>query len=555
MDLVLQKELSRLDPAVPFRASKAHHHHTWAKTFHSYPELYIQPKTLEELQKVITLARRCRRRITVAGCAHSPSDLTCTSSWLVNLDHFQDLLDINKDTNVVIMQAGIRLHDLGMKLKENGLAMPNLGSIDHQSIAGAIGTATHGSSTRHGILSQSVLALRIMLANGQTVSCSGEQNIELFRAALVSLGALGIITEVTFKAVPAFNIEWAQSLHPLDEIISDWEKDLWTKKEFIRVWWMPYMKKCIRWSADKTNKPTYPAVTNWWAGKIGFHTYHILLYCAQWIPSLLPLLEKFVINVQYGFKDGAGSVAVQEGRTGLLMNCLYSQFVNEWAIPLRKGPEAITRLSSWLNGDEAASGIPFSSEGVYVHSPIEVRVSDTSTTVPRPYLDNTMSNGPTLYLNATLYRPYNCEPPCRARYYEAFEWLMKKMGGRPHWAKNFAHVTRADMYRMYPELDNWIRVRNEVDPDGMFVGDWHRRLLIPQETGPSSLPLEERIADVRLAKSGGVDWHGSIPADGFSRQTSEERFEMMQEVEAEERFMIHGSAKRLVDDEQDEEDL
>ena len=475
----LQQELSRLDPAVPFRATSTHQHHTWARTFHSHPELYIQPQTSKELQKVVTLARRCQRRITVAGCAHSPSDLTCTSSWLINLDHFQDVLDINKDTNLVVMQAGIRLHDLGIKLKEHGLAMPNLGSIDHQSIAGAIGTATHGSSTRHGILSQSVLALKIMLANGRIVSCSAGQNLELFRAALVSLGALGIITEVTFKAVPTFNIEWAQSLHPLDEIISNWEKDLWTKKEFTRVWWMPYRKRCVRWSADKTDKPHHPPLASWWTGKIGFHTYHFLLYCAQWVPSLLPLLERFVIEVQYGFRDGVGNAAVQEGRTGLLMNCLYPQFVNEWAIPLHKGPEAITRLSSWLNGDESASGIPFSSKGIYVHAPIEVRVSDTSTTVPRPYLDNTVPDGPTLYLNATLYRPYDCDPPCQARYYEAFEWLMKGMGGRPHWAKNFAHVTREDVYRMYPEMDDWMKVRNEVDPDGMFIGDWHRRLLVP----------------------------------------------------------------------------
>lgn len=533
----LQRELSTLDPAVAFRATSTHQHHTWARTFHSRPELYIQPQTSEELQKVVTLARRCRRRITVAGCAHSPSDLTCTSSWLVNLDHFQDILEINKDKNVVVMQAGIRLHHLGTKLKEHGLAMPNLGSIDHQSIAGAIATATHGSSTRHGILSQSVLALRIMLANGRTVSCSAEQNLELFRAALVSLGALGIITEVTFEAVPAFNIEWAQSLQPLDEILSDWEKDLWTKKEFTRIWWMPYMKRCIRWSADKTDKPLRSPAANWWTGKIGFHTYHFLLYCAQWVPRLVPLLERFVIDVQYGFKDGAGSTAVQEGHAGLLMNCLYSQFVNEWAIPLRKGPEAITRLSSWLNGDEAASGIPFSSKGVYVHAPIEVRVSDTSNTMPRPYLDNTMPDGPTLYLNATLYRPYSCDPPCRARYYEAFEWLMKRMGGRPHWAKNFAHVTREDVYKMYPEIDDWMRVRNGVDPDGMFVGDWHRRLLIPQERA-SSLPLEERMTYTRPAKAGGVDWSGQIPGKKPSRQTSEESFEMMHGLEAEKSFMI-----------------
>lgn len=549
----LQRELSRLHPALPFRATSTHQHHTWARTFHSYPELYIQPQTTEELQKVVTLARRCRRRITVAGCAHSPSDLTCTSSWLVNLDHFQDILDINKDTNVVVMQAGIRLHDLGTQLKGHGLAMPNLGSIDQQSIAGAIGTATHGSSTRHGILSQSVLALKIMLANGRTVSCSAEQNVELFRAALVSLGALGIITEVTFEAVPLFNIEWAQSLLPLDEIISDWEKDLWTKKEFTRVWWMPYTKRCIRWRADKTDKLQHPPVANWWTGRIGFHTYHFLLYCAQWVPSVLPLLERFVIDVQYGFKDGAGSSFVQEGRTGLLMNCLYSQFVNEWAIPLPKGPEAITRLSSWLNGDEAASGIPFSSKGIYVHAPIEVRISDTSTTVPRPYLDNTMPDGPTLYLNATLYRPYNYDPPCRARYYEAFEWLMKEMGGRPHWAKNFAHVTREDVYRMYPEMDDWMRVRNEVDPDGMFVGDWHRRLLIPQEGGASKLPLEESMTSTKPAKAGGVDWTGRTCEKGLSRQTSEESFEMMHGVEAEKSFMMRDSARGADEEDEDEE--
>ena len=522
-------------------STTSHQHHTWARTFHSYPERYIKPRTPEELQKVIKLARRCRRRITIVGCGHSPSDLTCTSSWLVNLDHFEEILDINKKTNVVVMQAGIRLHELGLKLKEQGLAMPNLGSIDHQSIAGAIGTATHGSSTRHGILSQSVLALKIMLANGRTVSCSAEQNGDLFRAALVSLGAIGIITEVTFQAVPAFDIEWSQSLHPLEEIIADWEKDLWTQKEFTRVWWLPYMKRCIKWRADKTDKPHQPPEANWWGGRIGFHTYHILLYCAQWVPSILPHLEKFVINVQYAFKDGAGSTAVQEGRTGLLMNCMYSQFVNEWAIPLEKGPAAITRLSLWLNGDEKASGIPFSSKGLYVHAPVEVRVCDTSSTQPRPYLDNTMPDGPTLYLNATLYRPYNRDPPCRERYYEAFEWLMKELGGRPHWAKNFSTVTREEMHMMYSEMSDWVRIRNEMDPEGMFVGDWHRRLLLPEDKGNPNMQLEERKMNVRPATGGGQDWFGHIPGKNLSPQGSEESFEMMQGVEAEKSVMFNNA--------------
>jgi len=538
----LQAELSNLDPAVPFRAVTKHTHHTWAQTYHSRPELYIQPHTTEELQKVIKLARRCRRRIALTGCGHSPSDLTCTSSWLVNLDRFDDILDVNKDANVVVMQAGTRLHDLGLKLKHHGLAMPNLGSIDHQSIAGAIGTATHGSSIRHGILSQSVLALKIMLANGRTVSCSADQNCDLFRAALVSLGALGIIVEVTFRAVPTFDIEWTQSLHPLLEIVSDWEKDLWTENEFTRVWWLPHTKQCVKWRANKTDKPYHPPPSNRWSGSLGFHTYHILLYCAQWVPSLLPLIEKFVINVQYGFKGGAGSLAVEEGRTALLMNCLYSQFVNEWAIPLEKGPEAMTRLSSWLNGDEEESGIPFSSKGLYVHAPIEVRVTDTSSTRPRPYLDNTMPDGPTLYLNATLYRPYNCDPPCRDRYYEAFEWLMKKMGGRPHWAKNFRTVTRDELHTMYPNMGDWVRIRDEVDPEGMFVGDWHRRYLLPEQKDSSYMPCEERFLQCKPAKGGGVDWIGFLPGRNLSPQGSEESFEMMHGAEAEKSMMFSNHA-------------
>ncbi|MCJ1228687.1 D-arabinono-1,4-lactone oxidase [Toensbergia leucococca] len=541
MDPNIERELSRVDPTVPFRASTSYHHHTWAKTFHSRPELYIQPQSSDEIQKVINLARRCRRRLLTVGSAHSPSDLTCTSSWLLNLDHYAQIIDMNRNTGIVVMQSGIRLHDLGLKLKECGLAMPNLGSIDQQSIAGAISTATHGSSTRHGILSQSVRSLKIMLANGRTVSCSAEQNNHLFRGALVSLGGLGIITEVTFQAVPTFDIQWHQSLHSMEAILADWELGLWTQKEFTRVWWMPYMKRAVKWSAEKTDQPRHSPSPSWWGGSVGFHSYHVLLYIAQWFPKLLPAIERFVIGVQYGFVGAQDSTGVEEGRKGLLMNCLYSQFVNEWAIPLAKGPEAITRLSAWLHGDAEAARIPFDPKGLYVHAPIEVRVTDTSSTTPRPYLDNTIPDGPTLYLNATLYRPFNCDPPCRERYYEAFEWLMTQMGGRPHWAKNFSNVTKEKLHDMYPEMDAWVRLRNEVDPEGMFVGDWHRRFLLPDEEGKSTLALEERKIRSEEARSGGIDWTGSIPVKTSSPHGSEESFDVMQGVEAEKSVILLSS--------------
>ncbi|MCJ1308542.1 D-arabinono-1,4-lactone oxidase [Agyrium rufum] len=534
MDAFTEQEVKRVDPLVPFRAVPKHQHRTWAGTFFSRPELYIQPESTEEIQKIVALARKCRRRLVVVGCGHSPSDLTCTSSWMVNLDEYSSILSVNKETKIVTMQAGIRLEELGLKLEEHGLAMPNLGSINNQSIAGAISTGTHGSSTRHGILSESVTSLKIMLSNGRNVSCSSDHNSDLFRAALLSLGALGIITEVSFQAVDDFKIKWNQRLTPLDQILKDWNNGLWTDNEFTRVWWMPYMKKAVKWTGNQTDEPLQVPQKSSWRGTLGFHSYHVLLYIAQWIPSLLPSIERFVISVQYGNADGAGDSGVEKGRTGLLMNCLYSQFVNEWAIPLEKGPEALTRLSAWLNGDEETAQIPLSPRNLYIHAPIEVRVCDTSKAEPRPFLDNTNPDGPTLYLNATLYRPYNRDPPCHLRYYEAFEWLMKEMGGRPHWAKNFYQVSSEYTHAMYPDASKWLKIREEVDPEGMFVGEWHRRYILPRdESGKSYMALEEREVKREVAKGGGHNWTGEIPGKLLSPQLSEESFDLMHGAEVE----------------------
>lgn len=92
---------------VPFRARAAHFHTTWARTFASLPELYIQPQSQQEVEKAIKLARKCRRRITTVGCGHSPSDLTCTSNWLVNLDDFRKVLSV--DSKQYLFRSPTRL--------------------------------------------------------------------------------------------------------------------------------------------------------------------------------------------------------------------------------------------------------------------------------------------------------------------------------------------------------------------------------------------------------------------------------------------------------------
>ncbi|KAJ3492573.1 hypothetical protein NLG97_g5298 [Lecanicillium saksenae] len=459
----------KTDDGVPFRARPNHVHRTWARTFASMPELYIQPQTIEEVEKVVNLARLCRRRIVTTGCGHSPSNMTCTSSWM----------------GIVVMDSGIRLFALGEELERHGLAMPNLGSINEQSIAGAISTGTHGSSAAHGLMSEDILSLKITLASGKTEFCSANVNPDLFRAALLSLGSLGIITEVTLRAVPAFTLRWQQTIDSDRKMLDSWNGELWKQTEFVRVWWFPYTRRAVVWKAEKTDEPHHDPPVSYYDGPLGYYVYHNLLYAAQFVPRILPWVEWFVFGMQYGFANGSTAGAVQPSRKALLMNCLYSQFVNEWAIPLSKGPEALRRLSSWINHltpddpDYIPHNIPFSADGLYVHAPVEVRVSDSSlASQVRPFLDPTVEDGPTLYLNATLYRPYWRDPPCRERYYEAFEWLMKDMGGRPHWAKNF-DTRQADVQAFYGDnLKQFRRVRDEADPEGMFVGAWHREKIL-----------------------------------------------------------------------------
>ncbi|KAK8005800.1 L-gulonolactone/D-arabinono-1-4-lactone oxidase [Apiospora arundinis] len=521
---------------VPFRARSAYIHATWAKTFSSMPELYIEPETQEEVEQVVQLARLCRRRLTTVGHAHSPSTLTCTSNWMLSLDKMNRLLSFDRETGVAVLQAGIRLYQVTEELAARGFAFPIMGSVNEQSIAGVISTGTRGSSLKHGLLSESIESLKITLGNGQTVRCSASHDPDLFRAALLSLGALGIITEVTFRAVPAFALRWDQTIDTDARILATWDTTLWTQADFVRVWWLPYTRRAVLWKADAVSQADLDSgrealrdpPKGYYDGALGYHIYHNLLALSRWVPRIVPWIEWFVFGLQYGFQNGASTTtsAVQPSDKAFWMNCLYSQYVTEWAIPLEKGPEALARLGAWLNrlkpGDPGYvnHGIPFSAEGVYVHSPSRsARVHTSAAQNNRPWLDSTVKDGPTLNLNATMYRPYLQDPPGLERWFQGFEWLMRDLGGRPHWAKNFG-VSQAEVADWYgDDLAQWQRVRDAADPDGLFVGPWHRQHVLDPDT--PRYPAEElETSRVSKGPQTGVTVVGKVQSFGPTKTTT-----------------------------------
>jgi D-arabinono-1,4-lactone oxidase len=509
---------------LPRRTFANHLHSTWAQTFFCRPERYIQPENLDEIALAVNAARKLKKQIVVTGSGHSPSTLTCTSSWLMNLDHFNRVLHIDEKNCRITIEAGMRLFQLSEHLYNYGLAMPNLGSIDSQSIAGAISTGTHGSSLQYGLLSESILSLSIMLSNGNVVSCSKDHNKDLFEASLISLGALGIIVQVTFQAVRSFRVAWTQEMVPMQTVIEKWDT-IWKSADYIRCWWLPYTRRMIVWRGDRSTTALRAPPSSWYAGKLGYYVYLNLLYVSTWIPRIVPWIEKFIFGMQYTFSSGPIASAVEESADGLKMDCLYHQFVNEWALPLERGPEAISRLQTWLEGDRSESNIPYDPRNVYVHAPIEVRVSDSSKAPIQPHLNPMSHSGPTLYINATLYRPYNIDPPGHQRWYEAFEYVMKQLDGRPHWAKNFLTVSPAELRAMYPRISEWIALRDGLDPDNVFVSDWLETTIL-EGVDRKSLPAKDaspqsptRDLDLRSA-------------------TSQESFDFMQTVEAEKSVLL-----------------
>lgn len=114
---------------------------------------------------------------------------------------------------------------------------------------------------------------------------------------------------------------------------------------------------------------------------------------------------------------------------------------------------------------------------------------------------------------------------------------MKELGGRPHWAKNFKDVSAEDISQMYPDLPEWKRVRADADPEGMFLGSWHRRLLFSQDE-QHQLTLAEQEVATGSKPGSGVMWYGEIPGKALSRQHSEESFDLMHEAEAEKSILL-----------------
>src|SRR5689334_16840924 len=197
----------------------------WAGNTACQPRHIATPRSEEE---VVALVRQDDggRSLRVAGAGHSFTPLCATDGTLVSLDGLQGLVAADPASCEATVWAGTKISQLGEPLRAAGLALDNQGDVDYQALAGAVATGTHGTGITHGSLSSCVTRLRLVLASGEIVTCSATSDPELFRAAQVSLGQLGIFTQITMQMAPAYRLHertWVASfeetMDQLDELV------------------------------------------------------------------------------------------------------------------------------------------------------------------------------------------------------------------------------------------------------------------------------------------------------------------------------------------------
>ncbi|KAM3931041.1 L-gulonolactone oxidase-like [Leptodactylus fuscus] len=419
----------------------------WAQTYGSTPELYFQPTSVEEVKEILDLARQRSKRVKVVGRGHSPSDIACTDDFMIRMDKMNKVLKVDKDKKQVTVEGGILLCQVNEVLDSNGLALSNIGAISDVAAGGFIGTGTHNTGINHGILATQVVALTMMTASGEILECSESVNPDIFQAARLHLGSLGVILTVTLQCKEAFRLEEKQHSSTLQEVLDNLNRNL-QSSEYFRFFWFPHTDSVSVFYQDTTDKPPYTKTSWFWDRFVGYYLLEFLLWISTFIPRLVPLINRFFFWLLFA----GGSDRVNVSHKVFNFDCLFKQHVQDWAIPIEKTKDALMQLKSWLEKNPQ----------VVAHFPVEVRFAKGDDILLSPCYQRD-----SCYMNIIMYRPYGKDVP-HQDYWLEYEKIMKRVGGRPHWAK--AHTcTRKDFEKMYPAFGKFKNIREKLDPTGMFL--------------------------------------------------------------------------------------
>lgn len=424
----------------------------WGRTQQCAPVRVEQPASDVDLSRLVKAAAANGETVKVVGAGHSFTDIACTNGVQVRLDGYDRILAVDRDTNQVKVQAGITIADLNRRLQDLGLALENLGDIAYQTISGAISTATHGTGRKLGGIATQVVALELITADGSVVSCSPTEEPEVFQAARVGLGALGVISTVTLQCVPAFNLRAVEKAMYVDRLLDEIDSYV-DGNEHFEFFWVPHTSYAITKRNNRTDEPA-TGRGRWREvrDKVLFENVAFGLACRvgrRW-PRLVPKVATAV--------PGSGKIDYVDLSWKIFASPRWVRFAEmEYAVPRAEATNVLHRLMQLIDDT-----------GLLVSFPVEVRF-----TAADDIWLSTANGRETCYIAIHMFQgvPYE-------QYFRGFEAIVDEVGGRPHWGK-LHYQTAATLRPRYEHWDDFIAVRNRLDPDGRFANAYLDRVLGP----------------------------------------------------------------------------
>jgi L-gulonolactone oxidase len=425
----------------------------WAGDERCRPARRASPASIEELAGAIAAARRDGLRVRVAGSGHSFGDIVLTDGLLIGLDQMRKVIDIDRSSGLVRVQAGITIRELSRELAAHGLALENLGDIDVQTIAGAISTATHGTGAHLRNIPSQVTAMTLVQADGSAVSCSQADRPELLRAARVGLGALGVVAELTLRCVPAFTLRGVDAPAPLAEVLDTFEQRVLGNEHF-EFFVFPHARTALtRTNSRVAQEPRPRSRASAYLNDVVLrnHVFGLACRAGRRAPSQIPRINRLVTRL-------AGSETRVDRSFEVFASPRLVRFTEmEYALPRERTPEAVRAVMEMIPR-----------EGFAVPFPIEVRAVAADDAML-----STAAGRDSGYVAVHMYERMEWRP-----YFEAVAAIMDGLDGRPHWGKRHFQ-TAAGLRPRYPEWDAFQAVRARLDPEGTFANAWSERVLGP----------------------------------------------------------------------------
>lgn len=419
----------------------------WSGYRHSLPQERLAPANTDELVEIL---KKARGPVRPVGAGHSFSELVPTDGTLLSLRNFEGLLAHDSASLTATFGAGTRLGQLGEPLHAVGQALPNMPDIDAQSLAGAMATGTHGTGQNLGALHSYVKQLKLVTPRGEVLSCSANENPEVFAAARVSLGALGVITEYTLQNVATHNLKRRVWLEPMDALIERFD-ELAAKHHSFEMYFLPYCDMGAAISIDPTDEPIRPR---------GAEQDNDALMEMKKLRDLLhwwPGLRRWLLNKATEGLEPEEAVDVWYKVFPSSRPTRFNEM--EYHLPREQLMPTLKKVRETLEAKHPE-----------IFFPIEVRVVRGDDAWLSPFAGHEVSG------SIAVHHYYLEDPlPYFADIEPLYQPPQLPEGGRPHWGKMNTLDGPAFAQR-YPHWKDFLEVRAALDPEGKMLNPYLKRI-------------------------------------------------------------------------------